>query len=108
MKCSKCLKRDMVCRLILSTHPNVIWVLCKTCKDKIVRECGYTTLPEYYRCQETVNGMPCGCYAFNTYRTFIVRPDGKLIPEERQICANPRCQKPFFVDYDNDTVYTIH
>ena len=66
-----------------------------------------TDQPTYYRCQETVNGMTCGCYAFNTYRVFIVRDDGKLIPEERQICANPRCQKELVINYD-DAAYTIH
>ncbi len=40
-------------------------------KAKKKQETKPAELPEYYRCQETVNGMPCGCYAFNTYRTFI-------------------------------------
>ncbi len=65
--------------------------------------------PNYYRCEEMVAGtnMVCGSYCFNTYRVFIVRPDGKMVPEERQICANPRCQKELFVNYD-DVAYTIH
>ena len=41
--------------------------------------------PNYYRCEEMVAGtnMICGSYCFNTYLVFIVRPDGKMVPEER-------------------------
>ena len=55
--------------------------------------------------KKRVNELPfagcphCGCFMFNAFRQFRERPDGKLIPEEHQACANPRCLKKFEVSY---------
>jgi len=69
----------------------------KSIRDhKIKQKISDRELP-YARCSE------CGCYVFNCYRMFREREDGKLLPEEHQVCANPRCQKKFEVKYDGLT-----
>ena len=58
MKCSKYRFRDAVCRIVLSTYPNVIWVVCESCKNIIMADSDKNESGGVKKCQriERLNG----------------------------------------------------